>query len=341
MLDELRRRYPLPASWEPPEPFFETLTLGESVIHLAGLATAGTRGERPTGSAASASDPGEATARAYFELVERTALLDAAAEAPRTLDLLDRRQRRIGRIGAAEAFPVSPTPDRWRPSRSNGVAAHGTWEAACDAAWAELVERDRVLRSWYGEVAFAPGPAPLHAIPLPPGLAPLTTWTARVLPAVPGAIGDDWTVAVVAGFPKRDDVPLTIGFGAARDAESATRSAAAEAVQRLGFLLGEPIPEAAPEPSPTPDYHQEFFLHVASHPLLRAWLDEAGEPPPPTCASFAPDRDAGFVDVTPPALRGRLWVVKAVCAAAEPLVFGEPAPHRAGVRCDRRVHPIA
>jgi ribosomal protein S12 methylthiotransferase accessory factor YcaO len=341
MLDDLRRRYPLPASWEPPEPFFETLALGESVLHLAGLATASLRGERPTGSAASASDPNEATARAYFELVERTALLDAAAEAPRELDLLDRRQRRIGRIAGAEAFPISPAPERWRPSRSNGVAAHGTWEAACDGAWAELVERDRVLRSWYGELAFAPAAASLQAGAVPPGLAPLTTWSARVLPAAPGVLGDDLTVAVVAGFPKSDDVPLTIGFGAARNAEGATRAAAAEAVQRLGFLLGESIPETAPEPSPTPDYHQEFFLHAGAHPLLRAWLDEVGETPPRACASFAPDRDTGFVDVTPPALRGRLWVAKAVCARAEPLVFGEPPPHRAGVRGDRKVHPIA
>jgi ribosomal protein S12 methylthiotransferase accessory factor YcaO len=322
-----------------PEPFFETLAVGDGVIHLAGVATASTRGDRVTGSAASACDPDEARARAYFELVERTALFDAAADAPREVDLLDRAGRRIRTIATGEAFPVSPSPERWRLARSNGVAAHRTWEAACDGARAELVERDRVLRAWYGELSFAP--APLHAAALPPGLAALTTWDARLLPAAAGFVGDDLSVAVVVGFPTRADVPLTIGFGAARGAEAATRAAAAEAVQRFGFLFGEAIPETPPEPSSTPDYHQEFFLYPPSHPLLRAWLDAVGETPARSPAASGRSLEVGFVDVTPPALRDRLWVAKALCSAAEPLVFGEPAPHRAEVRGDRRVHPIA
>jgi hypothetical protein len=112
-------------------------------------------------------------------------------------------------------------------------------------------------------------------------------------------------------------------------------------VQRFGFLFGESIPEAPPEPSSTPDYHQEFFLNPAAHPLLRAWLDAIDGPPARMPPAAPPESSAGFVDVTPPALRGRLWVAKAVCASAEPLFFGEPAPHRAAVRPDRRVHPIA
>jgi hypothetical protein len=141
--------------------------------------------------------------------------------------------------------------------------------------------------------------------------------------------------------------PLAYGFAAHLSREDAIKAAANEAVQRLGFLLGEPIPQAVPSFSPTPDFHQEFFLFPPSHELLRRWLegnpDASGSQGGTAVDDGRRHRDDEvlFVDITPNHLRGSVFVTKALCSSAEPLVFGEPAPHRANTGEARRVHPIA
>jgi len=355
-VEQLVERYPVPPGWSAPARFEQTVRVGESSIELAGWSAVGPRDEPLTGSAAAADAAGSSAARGYFELLERISVVDAMSGAE-DLALLDREGRAIGRAARADVFPESPCPERWRYARSNGVALHRSWRGACDRAAAELVERDRVLRSWYGEIA--PRRRALPDASVPNGLRAHADWIACELPArasAPGA-ARALSVVVVAGIPRQASTPLVYGFGAGAGARAAAR-AASEAVQRFGFLFGEDIPREPPRPSPTPDFHQEFFLYPPSHELFVAWLDGA----PPNGATPAPPaeddrglaRDArpglaargapagiAFVDLTPRHLRGSLFVARAVCRAAEPLVFGEPAPHRARVSGDRRVHPIA
>src|SRR5690606_19625166 len=127
-----------------------------------------------------------------------------------------------------------------RPARSNGVALHRSWEEACLRARLELIERDRVLRSWYGELA--PSPAPV-----PTSLARFATdeWCAC---RIPEPRDGDVEVAAIIGFPREPGGSLARGFAARASLDEALEAAALEALQGLAFLWEEPLPEAAPEP---------------------------------------------------------------------------------------------
>jgi hypothetical protein len=346
LLDELLQRYPLPSGWASLEHFRETVDLAPSSIELSGVSVVGPHGDRVTGSAASIGSSGRCVARSYFELLERVSIIVASGSSANYRELLDRSGRTLRSVKGSDLFAESPWPNRWRPSRSNGVALHASWQEACDRAAAELVERDRVLRSWYGESI--PLRLPLPQSLIPEGAHSLAEWAAYELSPASSAIGNALTVVAVVGLPRIDTTPLAYGFAAAIDPRAATTAAAIEAVQRLGFLLGEEIPREIPPFSPTPDFHQEFFLHPPARTLLEEWLNCA----PLGDRTFSREANAQtehrptdepiwFVDLTPPHLRGSLFVAKALCPMAEPLVFGEPAPHRAGVSASRRVHPIA
>jgi hypothetical protein len=347
MLGQLIERYPLPLGWALPEHFSEKVTIGSSTIELSGLSVSDVEGEQITGSAASADASGSATARSYFELLERVSVITAMRDRHGDYELLDRAGRLRGRARRCDLFPESPEPHRWRPSRSNGIALHLSWQEACDRAAAELVERDRVLRSWYGERA--PVPCELPEELIPEGLRALAAWRAYELSAPSAGIGRAFTVVAVLAFPRAESTPIAYGFAAHLDRELAIKAAAGEAVQRFGFLFGEAVPGEVPSVSPTPDFHQEFFLFPPSHRILCEWLDSTSETsgssgsPSGTAAGSGPDVDDDllFVDLTPKHLRGLLLVAKAICERAEPLVFGEPAPHRARANPDRRVHPVA
>jgi YcaO cyclodehydratase, ATP-ad Mg2+-binding len=341
---DVRRGCALPQGWAAPVEFSETVDLSGCRIALSGFSSVGPRGENVSGSAASAEGAEPPAARSYCELLERVSVVSAMNGGAEELDLLDRDGERVGRVPRGAVFPASDRPERWRPSISNGVALHTTWREACDRAADEIVERDRVLRSWYGESQ--PRRRPLPTAAIPEALRRLADWRAYDLPPSATAVGGCRSVALVLGAPIAETTPLTCGFAARADADRAIEAAAAEAVQRFSFLFGEEIPAAAPEHSPTPDFHQEFYLHPPARPLLEAWLDgdqtstEAREPDArgwPLEGASAPL----FVDLTPSHLRGAVFVAKAIWPGAEPLVFGDPAPHRAGVRAPRRVHPIA
>ena len=350
MFDTLREKYPLPPGWSAPELFEETVEIHGSRIELCGASTTSPRGEQVTGSAASADTRESCTVRGYFELLERASVVAASDSLAHDYEIRDRTGKPAGRAPRDEIFPASEDPARWLPSRSNGVAIHTAWDSACERALAELVERDCVLRSWYGESR--PWPSGPLDLPIPDGLRRLAEW--RAYEFAPGAVPIDEAlrVAAVVGFPKDDGTPLTYGFACRIGMQEATLAAAVEAVQRFGFLFGEEIPQKPPAFSATPDFHQEFFLYPPSRGLLVSWLNgeiPEDEPTQDEVADRRPDRrpDRGqvgfpvFADLTPPHLRGRVFVVKAVCPSAEPLVFGAPPPHRSRVRAGRRVHPIA
>lgn len=323
---------PLPEGWSAPEVVDDTIVAAGLELSRAGVASVGPGGLEVTGSAASRD--GSARARAGFELLERIATVEALSRIEATWPAISPSGAPVGEVAAADAFPSNDPSDGWRFARSNGVALHAGWAEACVHARAELAERDRVLSSWYGQIA------PI-AIDAPDDLRALEgyEWRACVLPAVSGSWSEDVTVACLIGFPLAPANPLALGYGAALAVEAAVAKATQEALQSLAFLWGESIPETAPSVAPAALGHLEHWLYPGHHARLRAWLD--GEH-----ARFrrhAPTRDGSgdvrFLDLTPEWLACGLRVAKAVCAAAEPLAFGV-APFSAHLPEELRVHPI-
>ncbi len=330
MVDELRsliRAYPLPPGCSEPQLFSDVIEVGGVPIRRAGIQSTTPDGGEVTGSAAELeSSP---LPRAYFELLERAALIDAAA---RTCPIRDASGRRIG---WRSPDPPPRADTRSRPARSNGVALHQSWDRACRRARYELAERDRVLGAWYGEL-------PLVPVDVPSSLASFAgthRWCARSIPASAGAHEADVEVAVIVGFPRDPDVPLARGFAGRGSLREALDAAAAEAVQTLAFIWDEPLPTEAPALSPTPMFHLDYYLWPGHHAQLREWL--AGEWYVRARHRERARDEARFVDLTPPCFEGSLYVVRAVRRSARELVFGEPPPALArSLPSSRHVHPI-
>jgi hypothetical protein len=325
----------LPAGWNAPEPFEQVVEVAGVELFLVGLVASREDGGDVVGSAA---EPGSfAVARAYFELLERCAVIDALQKGASTYALLDEAGDRIGDASEQHVFPMTAEDAPWAYSKSNGVAAGPDWQSACRSARAELVERHAVLTSWYG-----------LAQPSKLDVAQDTTFAAL------GELYDVETYAFAAtresldvigafGFPKAPTSPLIIGFGAGLDHAEALLRAQRECLQRLAFLWGEEIPTEEPAFNKSPDYHQEYFLWPAVHERLRSWLGgghlgRAMLTPPQSGASEA----HCFVDLTPRHLEHTAFrVAKAMATYELPLVFGRGHP-RIDVRDERLlVHPIA
>jgi hypothetical protein len=294
----------LPEGWGAPEACGDVIEALGLTLHRAGVSAISPSGEEICGSAASL-HPG-VEKRAWYELAERVATLDAIA-------------RGIG------DFPISPEPERWVYGRSNGVALHADWSRACTAAAAELIERDRVLRSWVGEVV-----PELVSADLP--RAEGYEWVAARFP------GDGLEVAGVVGFPCRSDLPLVLGFGARPNMADAIEAASGEAIQQLAFLFGEPLPTKAEGP-PGGMLHLDTYQIQAHHPRLRGWL--AGAHRAFWGGSSKPHpQPIRFLDLTPSWLPTDAFrVAKAVSEGTVPLVFGD-APIVRNLPPDLRLHPI-
>lgn len=338
-LRQLLSRYPLPPSWRSPELFADVTTVAGVRVHAVGCCSEHPSGDCATGSAASLAGP--ETARAYFELLERAAIMEAVRRgAEHSVRSQDGTWR--GRMGAAEIFPQSPEPEAWRYARSNGVAL-GTGHAdACTRAEWELIERDRILRSWLGETRPVPVSDPLARAALPTALADVYDFRACLFPAGEHDCSAERTaVAGVFGFPRWARAPLVFGFGARAVAADAFVAAGRECIQRLAFLWGEEIPSSDPPFAPTAEFHQEYFLHSRRHEALQGWLSQGSDasarvPPISPSPSGSARR---FADLTPASLRGQIAIVKALPRTELLLCFGRAAwPGRDGARAE--FHPI-
>ena len=335
-VDSISTRFPLLLEREKILCFSETTHVFEVPIHLSGfLAELG--GESIVGSAAELAR--EPLFRAYMELVERLSIVTAMLRPIEGVRLVG-AERTPGFGPCTSLFPETPDPSRQRWARSNGVAAGTTWiEAASRARW-ELIERDRILRSFYGEIQ-------PRRVAVPNGLVPdgLRAGYAFHAYTFDAPVPDGASVAMLIGFPRKVETdPLVYGFGCRNSEHAAVEVAAGECIQRLGFLYGETLPDSAPPPAPTPDFHQEYFLFAENHERLRRWLDgEHAEFRGVLDASVArvPDEPV-YADLTPPSLEGRLFVAKALPRGHVPLAFGVGHPFlRSNAPVELSVHPIA
>lgn len=302
-----------------------------ATIHLAGVAV-DVDGECVTGSAASTVEvPIE---RAYLELLERLAILEAIERAPSRFATFDEVGTPTGIAPFAKVFPTSPTPDEWRWARSNGVAVGPNFGFAANRARLELIERDRVLRSWYGEIL--PRKAEIE-----PSLVPVALRSHYDVRASVFGDSDGAVVCGVFALP-RNGAPLSFGFAARPTAREAVASAALECLQRIGFLFGETSVDEEPDAAPTPDFHQDYFLTSDGNRRVQQWL--AGNHQ--GLHAFAPPRVRGsrrsYVDMTPDWFRSGLSVVRAVPDDEVPLWFGASHPLVDGAHLSAiSVHPIA
>jgi hypothetical protein len=219
-------------------------------------------------------------------------------------------------------------------SRSNGVAIGASWGEAAARAELELIERDAVLRSFYGDTV----PVDLG---VPAGVVPRALVDAYDVRVVSLASQSQFSVAAVLALP-RGPSPFACGFAARASVGEAARDAGRECLQSLAFLWGEELPSVAPRAAPSPSFHQEHYLFPGSHERVREWL--AGGHARFRGVLRAPRGGAvsRFADLTPESLRGRLTVVKALPDEHVPLAFGEWHPYlRLPFPSELRVHPIA
>jgi ribosomal protein S12 methylthiotransferase accessory factor YcaO len=329
----------MPRSWRTPERFCETVCVNGVRVYAVGLCADNAAGDCVTGSAASLDAPD--SARAYFELLERAAIMDAVRRPQGEHPLRDEHGTWRGCISAADLFPQSPEPEAWQYARSNGVALGIDLSDACARATCELIERDRILRSWNGEVRPLPVEDVASRARLPMELRESYDFQGAAFPACSHEVSSrDVTTAAVFGFPRQPEAPLIFGFAARGTAAEAFMAAGRECTQRLAFLWGEPIPTSDPVFAPTAEFHQEYFLYPGRHAQLRSWLagDRYAQPRSSSDVPRPARRIRYFADLTPASLRGKVVVVKAVPGAELPLCFGRArAPHG---RWPMDFHPI-
>lgn len=329
----LSQELPLSAHWGPVEPFVDSVEIEGLLVHSVGLHAASKRGLDVTGSAASRVAP--PVERAYFELLERAAILDAQNSVALEFSVIDRQGRALGTLARELVFPQALPAQEWRLSLSNGVAAGRTVREATASARAELVERDRVLRSWFG------GKAPrLQSQRHVEHWCPRSSYDTEVYSFANHDSRSDLSVAGVFSFPKLAHAPLVYGLAAAEDLDAAIHRAGRECQQRLAFLWGESLPAEDPPFEPTAGYHQDFYLWPQSHARLRAWLrgeHDQGAARPDTTDG----RRTRFIDFTPEHLLSRVWVVKAQPENELRLTFGRGHPDLAAGLQRYGVHPIA
>jgi hypothetical protein len=346
-LNSLRSELPLPSIWCESDVFVDTLKLDGLTLGMVGLVARRTEdGELVTGSAASRHD--HPVERAYYELMERICILDAARDTSRRFNVFDAEGRIVDKCCAQTVFP--PAGHDFSYARSNGVAAHHEWSNAMKAAELELIERDRVLRSWYGSLLPVRQPVPSD---LQRSLVEDVEWQVYDFPeparshiASRAQAAGSTRVAGVLGFPKKATVPLSYGFCAGQDWHQALTGAVTECLQRLAFLWGEELPGEVPVMKCTADYHQEYYLVPEMHERIRAWL--RGEHSILALAdaqAFARKGDeVRFIDLQPsPSTKNRRpHVLRALDQRRWPLVFGAGHPWVDNARA-RLVgpHPIA
>lgn len=324
----------LPEHWSPLEVYEDTVDLGGLSIRRAGLSSTGPAGEA-TGSASElATDP---RPRAQYELLERIGILEAIHGGEAHVSR-DEDGASLVTMAHDRIFLQSDEPASWRPARSNGIALHGSWRAACFHAKAELVERDRVLRAWAGNIR--PEPIRFRAEHVRPLDGAGYTWSAFAFPAEAGSFGAELAVAGVFGIPDDEALPLAVGYCARPKHEDALAGALREATQMLSFLWGEPVATVEPALTPTALFHLEALQVPHRRSLLLRWLDGGHAIHRSNVGSSVGDASVRYVDLTPTWMVGGWRIAKAMCSRAIPLSFGRD-PFFRNLPAELQIHPVA
>jgi hypothetical protein len=328
--------FQLGGRWSLGEVFSEQAQILGISVNLAGFSAGDCSGTVVTGSAGALDRM--PTDRAFFELIERACVVDAIASNQHEFEAIDANGRHRDRVRREAVFPEPDSTSTFRYSISNGAAVGLTLKEACEAAYLELIERDRILSSWYG-----------HGVPQSLPLCELipTPWFRafqfRFVRFPPSRCETNSEVVGAFAFPKDSTSPFAAGFGAARDIDFALERAARECIQVVGFLWGEPLPSDTPAFDVSPDFHQAMYLVPTHHARIHDWLDGKHALQPNRLNVFRAQGERIFVNLTPPELQGRLWVVKALPDGELPLVFGlgHPNVDACGMTPESRIHPIA
>lgn len=323
--------------WSLGDVFEECVKIGGLSLYLFGLVAHGKENEQVTGSAVDLYHyPKE---RAFFELVERAATLDAIRSKRRFSSI--RKGLQQSRV-ADELFPVSDDPKKWVYSKSNGIAIHTDFSKACSSAELELIERDRILRSWYGET-----------LPSVKGGASCFEWQSSLSKyydfqayffldsSHDVKLGPH--VAGVFGFPKnKKNFPFIHGFGACTTQSGALTHASGECLQRLGFLYGEEAPTDLSEYHPSAELHLNYVLMHQGEEAIQEWLAGSYYRPHEVQRSKKLQQILLF-DLTPQNLKGKVSLIKAVSDQHIPLVFGRGHPRYKSIPLNsgQFIHPIA
>ena len=239
----LLQKFPLPHRWEFQERVCDTIDICGRTFYRNGLLAA-SGNKMALGSVAGLQQREDL---AYYELLER-------------LYLQEFFQR--------EEVPAEEQKYYFY-AFSNGVAIHFNEDQALLGSRLELVERDRVLRSWYGQY--------IPKVSLYEG----RTWnflaSSYDIYTVEFSNPHDCLPEVhVRGlfcFPKSSSGALLFhSFGAALDSSGALLKAEKELAQRISFLWNEKVNENMPF-VPSSEYHQEFYLNDKNRPIVKNWLE--------------------------------------------------------------------
>lgn len=322
--------FPLSQKWRKPQVFSDKLVLGDLEISMLGISAEGV--EKGGVSASAASLQGPPLHRAWFELVERSAILDFFSAMPSEVTIFQ-----VG--GTSERWPADKVfgeeTQTSRLSKSNGVASHTEKLEACASAYRELLERDQVLRTWLGWQELKSIDCSFTARTQLQELFVFTTIEFYKSPQT--------TVLGIFGIPKdRSKHPFICGFGSAASLAIAAHKAESELLQRLAFLWGEELPSTTPERAPTALFHQEWSLCPQGIDTIKKWLERRMPRMAAPRESTPPSLEQTyFIDMTPSHLVGRGVVVKAYHPDLVPLYFGEFPKSVGDVLPELAIHPIA
>jgi hypothetical protein len=313
-LQELFLDYPIPNNWSKPEFIHDIIKINNVPIEIVGLSSKNKQNQEVTGSAGGYTYKLSNVfnlPRAYYELLERTTIIDSINS---------------GKL-------ILPTPQH---SKSNGIAAGTTPLSTQDSARFELIERDSILRSWFGQIKPKEYENVYTYIAFPKELNEFYEFKFYTFT---NKINNLTEVVGVFGFPKKLKYPLVYGFGADRFLEDAAYKAERECIQRLGFLWNEEIPKSKPKAYVSPMFHQDYFLYPKNHKKIINWLDGKTENYLGEYEKKNPE--FRYIDLTPKHLRGKMHVVKAECNDCLPLIFGGGDYYGENIPKKLRVHPIA
>jgi hypothetical protein len=313
----------LPKSWGKIEHFEEDFELFHLKLKLNGFsATDISTGAIVLGSSANTVNEPE---RAFYELLERAWTVES---------LKDSKLK--------ELFPVSTSPS-FVFSKSNGIALHTNLEMARASARFEVLERDAVLRSWFGEIK--PELISLDDLAiLTDQLAFGYDVKAFIFSNDEAIISYDSEVRTIGvfAFPKKDNYPLIFGLGCRQTVKEAFRHAQSELYQRLAFVYSEDWQHNLEInlQNPTPESHLNFYLRKESHLSLKKWL--SGNRYIKSKRKSLNSKII-YADLRPTGMASDLFLVKVQQNDLLPLCFGDGYLDyvESWPNLEDRIHPIA